>query len=88
MNCRTRFPTTVRSRLRKLDGGDIFTSMKLEEIEREAIALGERDRVDLVCKLLDTLPPPGTDVSDEEVARRERELDKGEVDELSHDEFA
>jgi hypothetical protein len=43
--------------------------------------LGERDRVDLVCKLLDTLPPPGTDVSDEEVARRERELDKGEVDE-------
>jgi hypothetical protein len=61
--------------------------MKLEEIEREAIALTEHERVDLVCKLLDTLPPPGTDVSDEEVAKRESELDKGEVEELSHEDF-
>jgi len=61
--------------------------MKLEEIEREAIALAEEERIDLVCKLLDTLPPPGTDVSDEEVAKRDAELDNGEVEELSHDEF-
>jgi hypothetical protein len=75
------------SALRKLIGRDNLATMKLEEIEREAIALAEQDRVDLVCKLLDTLPPPGTDVSDEEVAKRESELDKGEVEELSHDEF-
>jgi hypothetical protein len=61
--------------------------MKFEEIEKQAIALAEPERVDLVCKLLDTLPPPGTDVSDEEVARRDAELDNGEVEELSHDEF-
>jgi hypothetical protein len=39
--------------------------MKLEEIEKEAIALTEHERIDLVCRLLDTLPPAGTDVSDE-----------------------
>jgi hypothetical protein len=61
--------------------------MKFEEIEKQAIALAEPERVDLVCKLLDTLPPPGTEVSDEEVARRDAELDNGEVQELSHDEF-
>jgi hypothetical protein len=61
--------------------------MKFEEIEKQAIALAEPERVDLVCKLLDTLPPPGTDVSNEEVARRDAELDNGEVEELSHDEF-
>jgi len=60
----------------------------LAEIESEAIAPAERVRVDLVCKLLDTLPPLGTDVSDEEVAKRECELDNGEVEELPHDEFA
>jgi putative addiction module component (TIGR02574 family) len=61
--------------------------MKFEEIERQAIALTEPERVDLVCKLLDTLPPAGMDVSDEEVSRRDAELDNGEVQELSHDEF-
>jgi hypothetical protein len=61
--------------------------MKLQEIEKEAIALPEGQRVDLVCKLLDTLPPAGTDVSDEEVAARERELESGAVESLSHEEF-
>ncbi len=61
--------------------------MKLKEIEQEAIALPERERADLVCRLLETLPPPGTDVSDEGVMERERELDKGEVQFLSHQEF-
>ena len=61
--------------------------MKLKEIEREAIALAEEERVDLVCKLLDTLPPPGSDVSNEEFARRDAELDHGEVEELTQDEF-
>jgi len=61
--------------------------MKLVEIEQEALALPDRDRASLVAKLLDTLPPPGTDVSDEEVDLREREMDLGQVSAISHEEF-
>jgi hypothetical protein len=60
--------------------------VKLKEIEQQAVALPERDRVDLICRLLDTLPPP-TGISDEEVAVRERELESGVVKEMSHEEF-
>ena len=60
--------------------------MKLKEIEEEAISLPERDRKNLVGKLLDTLPSPG-DVSDEEVVERDRELEGGAVESLSHREF-
>ena len=61
--------------------------MKLEQIEQEVAALSERDRVDLVCRILDTLPPPNTDVSDEEVLKRDGELENGAVLPLSHEEF-
>jgi hypothetical protein len=61
--------------------------MKLEEIEQEAVALAERDRIELVCKLLATLPGPGIDASDSEVTQREAELESGAVHELSHEEF-
>ena len=61
--------------------------MKLAEIEQEALALSERDRASLAAKLLDTLPPPGTDVSDEEVERREQELESGQIAAISHEEF-
>ena len=61
--------------------------MKLAEIEHEALALCDRDRASLAAKLLDTLPLPGTDVSDEEVKQREREMDSGQVTAISHQEF-
>jgi hypothetical protein len=61
--------------------------MKLAEIEQEALALPDRDRASLVAKLLGTFPPPGTDVSDEEVEQREREMDSGQVAAISHQEF-
>jgi len=61
--------------------------MKLTEIEQEALALPDRDRASLAAKLLDTLPPPGTDVSDEEVEQREREMESGQVTAISHQEF-
>ena len=61
--------------------------MKLVEIEQEALALPDRDRATLAAKLLDTLPPPGTDVSDEEVEQREREMESGQVTAISHQEF-
>ena len=61
--------------------------MKLAELEQEALALPERERASLAAKLLDTLSRGETDVSDEEVDRRERELDSGEVAAISHEEF-
>ena len=61
--------------------------MKLAQIELEALALSERERASLAAKLLDTLPPPGTDVSDEEVERRERELESGQTSAILHEEF-
>jgi hypothetical protein len=61
--------------------------MKLMEIEQEALALPDRDRASLAAKLLDTLPPPGTDVTDEEVEQREREMESGQVTAISHEEF-
>ena len=61
--------------------------MKLAEIEHEALALSGPERAALATKLLDTLPPPGTDVSDDEVERRERELESGQVTAISQEEF-
>jgi putative addiction module component (TIGR02574 family) len=61
--------------------------MKLAEIERQALALTESERALLAARLLDTLPPPDTDVTDEEVERRERELESGRVTAISHEEF-
>jgi hypothetical protein len=61
--------------------------MKLAEIEQEARALPDRNRARLAAILLDTLPPPGTDVSEEEVEEREREMDSGQVPAISHQEF-
>ena len=61
--------------------------MKLLEIEKEALALSDRERASLAARLLVTLPPPGTEVSDEEVEQRERDLDSGKVTAISHEEF-
>ena len=61
--------------------------MKLKDIEKEAAALSEAERVDLVCKLLDTLSSADIDVSDEEVLEREREMESGAIEPLSHEEF-
>jgi hypothetical protein len=61
--------------------------MSLSEIEQEALKLPEREKADLVCKLLEAMPPPAIEVSDEEVLEREQKLDAGEIEELSHDEF-
>ena len=62
--------------------------MNVAEIEHEALALTERERAALVSKLLDTLPPSGTDISDEEVEQREQDLASGKVTAISQDEFA
>ena len=61
--------------------------MKVEEIEHAALALTERERATLVTGLLDTLPPAGADISDEEVEQRERDLASGTVSAISQAEF-
>jgi hypothetical protein len=61
--------------------------VKLTEIEQEALALSETEHASLATKLLDTLPPPGTEVSDEEADRREREMASREAEPISREEF-
>jgi hypothetical protein len=61
--------------------------MKLQDIEREALGLNEQERATLVLSLMDTLAAPSTDVSDEEVDRRETEMERGDVQALLHEEF-
>jgi hypothetical protein len=59
----------------------------LSQIQQEAVALPEPQRIDLLRALLDSLPPTGSDVSDDEVAARDREMDNGTVEPLTHEEF-
>lgn len=66
---------------------DMLTRMKLQEIEREALALGESDRAALILSLMETLPAPGSDVGDEEALRRDEEMGSGKVVPISHEEF-
>ena len=61
--------------------------MEFAEIQREALTLSDHDRASLAAILLDTLPPPGMDISDEEVERREEDLESGRVTAISHEEF-
>jgi putative addiction module component (TIGR02574 family) len=61
--------------------------MKLQEIEREALALSESEHAALVLSLMDTLSAPGTEITDEEVLRRDAELESGAVAAMTHEEF-
>jgi putative addiction module component (TIGR02574 family) len=61
--------------------------MEFAEIQREALTLSDHDRASLAALLLDTLRPPGMDISDEEVDRRETDLESGRVTAISHEEF-
>lgn len=61
--------------------------MSLLEIENEAKALSIKERAALVTTLLDTLPDSAYDVSDEEVTRRDREIEAGRVEPISYAEF-
>ena len=56
------------------------------DIVRQATELDSSDRAKVITQLLKTLDPPGEDVADfeaawsEELDRREREMDQGEVE--------
>jgi hypothetical protein len=61
--------------------------MKLQDVEREALVLSKADRASLVLSLMETLSAPGSDVDDQEVLRRDAQMEAGEVGEISHEEF-
>lgn len=61
--------------------------MKLQEIEQEALGLSERERAELVLSLMSTLAAPEAIISDEEVVRRDAELETGSVQPMLHEEF-
>jgi hypothetical protein len=62
-------------------------SMKLQDIEQEALGLNESERAELVLSLMRTLAAPAADVTDEEVFRRDAELEAGSVEPMLHEEF-
>lgn len=62
----------------------------VEEIEKLASGLSEKERAQLAGKLLDSLPSPFDDLEDdgvEEALRRSREMDDDPALSLSEDEF-
>ena len=61
--------------------------MKLQEIDQEALSLTESERAEVVLSLMRTLATPGADVTDEEVFRRDAELEAGSVEAMVHEEF-
>jgi hypothetical protein len=65
----------------------MMLSMKLQDIEQEALGLSESERAELVLSLMRTLAAPGAEVTDEEVLRRDAELEAGSVEPMLHEEF-
>lgn len=65
----------------------VFLDMKLQEIEQEARGLSERERAELVLSLMHTLTAPEANITDEEVLRRDAELETGSVEPMLHEEF-
>ena len=61
--------------------------MKLQEIEQEALGLSEHERAELVLSLMRTLGGPEDDITDEEVSRRDVELEAGRVEPVLHEDF-
>ncbi len=61
--------------------------MSVAEVEKQALALSEKERAQLAVSLLETLPPLQAEISDEEVLQRDADLESGRAEEISHEEF-
>ena len=61
--------------------------MSIEELKQEATRLPETERGQLIVDLLATLHQADYDVSDEEVSRRVKETESGEVEDISFEEL-
>ena len=60
----------------------------LSELKSQADSLPPGDREDLLSYLVLGLESPVVSVDDEEIESREREMDAGDVDLVSHEEFS
>ena len=61
--------------------------MSLAELQKEALDLPEKERALLVVSLLETLAREDDEVSDDEILKRDADLESGRVSEISHQEF-
>jgi len=59
----------------------------LSEVTKQADTLSIEERAGLVSHILDSLPDAPLGPDDEEVMRRDEELDSGAVQPISHDQF-
>src|SRR5690606_19365823 len=58
--------------------------MTLQDIKHEALGLTESERAELVLSLMCTLAAPGAEIPDEEVSRRDTEMESGTVEPILH----
>ena len=77
----------ARAGLRERDRAVIIQGMKLQDLEQEALGLSDIERAQLVLSLMRTLSAPGADLTDEEVFKRDAELEAGSVEPMLHEEF-
>jgi hypothetical protein len=64
-----------------------LSGMKLQDIEQKALELSERERAELVLSLMRTLAAPGAEITDDDVFRRDAEMEAGSVEPMAHEEF-
>ena len=62
-------------------------AMTLKDIEQEALGLSETERAELILSLMRTLGMPEAEIEDDEVFRRDAELENGSVEPMLHEEF-
>lgn len=59
----------------------------LSEVTKQADTLSLEDKVGLVSHILDSLPDAPTGPDDDEALRRDEEMNSGEVQPISHEQF-
>jgi len=64
-----------------------FVMSDLLEIQQQADLLSEEERAELAAHLLSSVTKTFLGASDDEVDRRDRDLDSVQVTAISHDEF-
>ena len=61
--------------------------MTLEQIREQVVHLSDQEKGLLAEDILTSMPPPEYDVSDEDVQQRIRQLEVGEIEDISFDEL-
>ena len=61
--------------------------VRLADVQKQVVELSCEEKAGLLAFLLHELPAPPSRVADDEVLRREEEMDSGVVVAISHEEF-